>query len=36
MQDFGFDVYNVEDTELDDILYIDCNENSGVIAGSVA
>lgn len=34
MQDFGFDVSDVEDTELDDILYIDCDENGGIISGS--
>ena len=33
MQDFGLDVSDVEDTELDDILYIDCDENGGIIAG---
>jgi len=33
MQDFGFDVSDVEDTELDDILYIDADENGGIIAG---
>ena len=33
MQDFGLDVSDAEDTELDDILYIDCDEEGGVIAG---
>ena len=33
MQDFGLDVSDVQDTELDDILYFDCNERGGVIAG---
>jgi hypothetical protein len=34
MQDFGLDVSDAEDTELDDILYIDCDESGGIIAGS--
>ena len=34
MQDFGLDVSDVEDTELDDILYIDCDGEGGIIAGS--
>ena len=33
MQDFGLDVSDVLDTELDDILYIDCDEKGGIIAG---
>ncbi len=33
MQDFGLDVSDVEEPELDDILYIDCNETGGIIAG---
>ena len=33
MQDFGLDVSDVEDTELDDILYIDCDEMGDIIAG---
>ena len=33
MQDFGLDVSEVEDTELDDIIYVDTDENGGVIAG---
>ena len=34
MQDFGLDVSDAEDTELDDILYIDCDTKGGIIAGS--
>ncbi len=33
MQSFGLDVSDVKDTTLDDILYIDTDENGGVIAG---
>ena len=33
MQDFGLDVSDVEDTALDDILYIETEGNKGVIAG---
>ena len=33
MQDFGLDVSDAEDTELDDILYIDCDTDGGIIAG---
>ena len=33
MQDFGLDVSDAEDTALDDILYIDTDENGGIIAG---
>ena len=33
MQDFGLDVSDALDTELDDIFYIDCDENGGIIAG---
>ena len=33
MQDFGFDVSDADDVELDDILYIDTDKNGGVIAG---
>ena len=33
MQDFGLDVSDAEDTELDDILYIDCDTEGGIIAG---
>ena len=34
MQDFGYSVNEVDDPELDDILHIDTDERSGVIAGS--
>ena len=34
MQDFGLDVSDAEDIELDDILYFDCDEKGGIIAGS--
>ena len=34
MQDFGLDISDAEDTLLDDILYIDCDETGGIIAGS--
>ncbi len=33
MQDLGLDVSDVKDTELDDIIYIDCDTESGIIAG---
>ena len=33
MQDFGLDVSDAEEPELDDILYIDCDTNGGIIAG---
>lgn len=33
MQDFGLDVSDVKDVELDDIIYIDADENGGIIAG---
>ena len=33
MQDFGLDVSDAEDTTLDDILYIDCDTEGGIIAG---
>ena len=33
MQDFGLDVSDVEDTKLDDIIYIDMQEKEGIIAG---
>ena len=33
MQDFGLDVSDAEETELDDILYIDADEKGGIIAG---
>ena len=34
MEDFGLDVSDAENTELDDIIYIDCDENGGIIAGA--
>ena len=34
MQDFGLDVSDAEDPELDDILYINCDTEGGIIAGS--
>ena len=34
MQDFGLDTSDAEDTELDDILYMDCDTDGGIIAGS--
>ncbi len=34
MQDFGLDVSDADDTELDDILYIDTDTTGGIIAGS--
>ncbi len=34
MQDFGLDVSDVADVELDDILYIDTDVHGGIIAGS--
>ncbi len=33
MQDLGLDVSDAEDPTLDDILYIDCDERGGIIAG---
>ena len=33
MQDFGLDVSDADDTELDDILYIKTDENGGIVAG---
>jgi len=33
MQDFGLDTSDVDNTELDDIIYIDCDEHGGIIAG---
>ena len=33
MQDFGLDVSDVEEPELDDILYMDCDTEGGIIAG---
>ena len=34
MSAFGLDTSDVEDVELDDIIYIDCDERGGIIAGS--
>ena len=34
MSDFGLDTSDAEDAELDDILYIDCDTEGGIIAGS--
>ena len=34
MSDFGLDVSDAEDLELDDVVYIDCDEKGGIIAGS--
>ena len=34
MSDFGLDTSDAEDTALDDIVYINTTENSGIIAGS--
>ena len=36
MQTFGLDVSDAENTELDDILYIDTDEEGGIIAGDNA
>ena len=36
MQDFGLDVSDAESTALDDIVYIDCNSEGGIIAGDNA
>ncbi len=33
MQDLGLDISDAEDAELDDIVFIDCTEQGGVIAG---
>ena len=33
MQDFGLDVSDVKNVELDDIIYFDCDECGGIIAG---
>ncbi len=33
MQDMGLDVSDAPDTELDDIVYIDCDTEGGIIAG---
>ena len=34
MSDFGLDTSDVDSCELEDILYIDCDEKGGIIAGS--
>ena len=34
LSDFGLDSSDVEDAELDDLLYVDCDEQGGIIAGS--
>ena len=34
MADFGLDTSDAEKLELDDIIYIDCDEHGGIIAGS--
>ena len=34
MADLGLDLSDAEDTELDDIIYIDCKGSSGILAGS--
>nr|MBQ4319571.1 DUF4838 domain-containing protein [Clostridia bacterium] len=34
MSDFGLDISDAEDPALDDIIYIDTDENGGIIAGS--
>lgn len=34
MSDFGLDTSDAEDVELDDIIYIDCDTEGGIIAGS--
>ena len=34
MSDFGLDTSDAEDTLLDDIIYINIDENGGIIAGS--
>ena len=33
MQDFGLDVSDAEFVELDDVIYIDCDSDGGIIAG---
>ncbi|MBQ2876701.1 MAG: DUF4838 domain-containing protein [Clostridia bacterium] len=33
MQELGLDISDAEDAELDDILYIDCDKEGGIIAG---
>ena len=34
MSEFGLDTSDAEDIELDDIVYIDCDKDGGIIAGS--
>ena len=34
MSDFGLDTSDAEDADIDDILYIDCHTEGGIIAGS--
>ena len=34
MQDFGLDVSDAEEPELDDVLYVKCDKVGGIIAGS--
>ena len=34
MEDFGLDLSDVQDKELDDVLYIECTGRCGIIAGS--
>ena len=34
MAELGLDTSDVPDTELDDIIYIDCDTSGGIIAGS--
>ena len=36
MQDFGLDTSDAENCDLDDIIYIDCDTQGGIIAGSNA
>ena len=36
MQDFGLDLSGIDSVELDDILYIDCDERGGIISGGNA
>ena len=34
MQDFDLDVSDAINAELDDIIYVDCDEHGGIIAGN--
>lgn len=34
LSDFGFDCSDVENLELDDLIYVDCDREGGIIAGS--